>query len=606
MANRVKFNPMRTRADMIDAAMALMEPLPRFLDAAGSRLVLSDTTAHYDEAIAGMEGFSRVMWAIVPMLMGGVKEVEPIWEIWKRGIAAGVDPESEGYWGDIGDFDQRTVEMAVIGMGMCFVPERFFFELPEKTQGELCRWLDQINHHDMPKNNWKFFRILVNLGFIGVGYPHNEAMLQSDLDELETHYTRDGWYFDKPTQRDYYTLWGFHYYSLLYARFMRDRDPERCARFLERARLIAPRFACWFDGQGRALAYGRSQTYRFAQSSYWASMAFAGCYTEEITPGVVKGMLLRNLRYWFSMPIFDRDGVLTVGYGYPNLVISEGYNAPGSPYWSMKAFAVLALPENDPFWQSEEAPFAPPTRFCDRECLQLTVRDEENRMVTSYTSGNHAYEHMHEDEKYEKFAYSTHFGFSAVKESGTLNKGAFDSMLAMKRVGHDLWHARSGYESYEVGERQVACTWSPMAGVMVDTVVAPLDGHWHLRRHVVHTEFALEIAEAGFAVVRDRPGVRPCDRIRSKNVAEGTVSAVYGPFGSCAIYGLTGYDAAMTVWAEPNTNMLAPRTNIPTLTATLQPGTHTLCCAVYADMDERFPEAVPEFVLQCKEEMSDD
>ena len=87
---------------------------------------------------------------------------------------------------------------------------------------------------------------------------------------MESHYTADGWYFDYPTKRDYYTLWGFHFYSLLYAAVMDREDPERCARIRERAALIAPRFACWFDREGRGLPYGRSLTYRFCQSSFWA------------------------------------------------------------------------------------------------------------------------------------------------------------------------------------------------------------------------------------------------------------------------------------------------------------------------------------------------
>ena len=59
--------------------------------------------------------------------------------------------------------------------------------------------------------------------------------------------------------------------------------------------------------------------------------------------GEIRHLLLGNIRSWMRLPIFDRGGVLTVGYGYPNLCISEGYNAPGSPYWAMKVFAVLAL-----------------------------------------------------------------------------------------------------------------------------------------------------------------------------------------------------------------------------------------------------------------------
>ena len=118
--------------------------------------------------------------------------------------------------------------------------------------------------------------------------------MREDLDLMESHYVGDGWYFDKATQRDYYTLWGFHFYSLIYAAVMGREDPERCARFVERARLIAPRFACWFDGEGRALPYGRSLTYRFAQCSFWAAMAFAGVTAEGLGWDEIKGLLLRK------------------------------------------------------------------------------------------------------------------------------------------------------------------------------------------------------------------------------------------------------------------------------------------------------------------------
>lgn len=41
--------------------------------------------------------------------------------------------------------------------------------------------------------------------------------------------------------------------------------------------------------------------------------------------------------------------MLTIGYAYPNILMSENYNVPGSPYWCMKAFAFLMLPAGHPF-----------------------------------------------------------------------------------------------------------------------------------------------------------------------------------------------------------------------------------------------------------------
>ena len=595
-------NPLRTRQDAVRAAIALIEPAARCLTPGRARMIAGYGSAHYPEDIAGMEGFSRILWALVPMLIGRCPEAEPYWTLWKEGLIHGTDPAHEEYWGDIGPYDQRMVEMAVIGTGLCFAPERFWDELTPAQQDNLAAWLGQINLHDMPRNNWRFFRMLVNLGFRRVGRPINEARMKEDLDLMESRYEGDGWYFDEPTQRDYYTLWGFHYYSLLYALAMRDADPERCARFLDRAKTIAPRFACWFDAEGRGLPYGRSLTYRFAQGSYWATMALAGATTEAIGWGEMKGLLLRNLRYWLRQPIFDVNGLLTVGYGYPNLCASEGYNAPGSPYWGMKAFFMLALPEDHPFWQAEETPYTPPRQFLDEHVRMLLTRDERNSQVIAYTAGNHNAGHMHGDEKYEKFAYSTHFGFSVVKESGTLQKGAFDSMLALKRQGRDLWHARSGCDSFAFREDSVRFAWSPMEGVRIDTVIFPV-GMWHIRKHVIRTEYALEAAEGAFAVCKDWAGKRPCDRISTALYADGRSAAAHGAKGTSALYALKGYDRGEVIHPECNTNLICPRTVLPTLHAALAPGEHTLLCAVFADSGDNLPDHIPQEVLDIAQSL---
>ena len=80
-----------------------------------------------------------------------------------------------------------------------------------------------------------------------------------------------------------------------------------------------------------AIPYGRSMTYRFAQSCFWSALALADAKPEGMAWGEIKHLLLSNIRSWMQLPIFDRGGVLTVGYVYPNLCISEGYIAPVSP-----------------------------------------------------------------------------------------------------------------------------------------------------------------------------------------------------------------------------------------------------------------------------------
>ena len=588
-------NPLRSRDDFLRAAEDLLTPMQKYLTPEKSRVMLSATCAHYDEAIAGMEGFSRCLWAIVPMLMAGEDAVLPYWADWGQGIANGTDPASPEYWGDIGDCDQRMVEMAVMGMALAFCPDRFL-KAPVDTQ-KLWAWLDQINRHDMPTCNWKFFRILVNVGFLKAGLPYDAERMEADLNEMEGHYTDHGWYSDRPGQNDYYTLWAFHYYGLVYAVAMKDEDPERSARFIERARLVMPRFACWFDASGRALPYGRSLTYRFAQGAFWAACAYAGITTPEIGYGEIKGLLLRNMRYWFSLPIFDRDGILTVGYGYPNYTITDGYNAPGSPYWAMKSFLPLALPKDHPFWTCEEKTYCPPLRFCDGESHQLLLRDAENSHVISFTAGNHSEPHTHVMAKYEKFAYSTAFAFSVAAETFLLEKGSFDSMLAVRRAQRDIWHTRYGCEKWSLQEDRVSFTWSPMEDVTIDTVIIPVNDRWHIRRHVIHANCAIEVAEGGFAVSRDEPGARPCDRIRTACEADEKHAAAYGPFGTCVLYNLSGYGSGRVLNPEANTNLLKPRTVLPTLCQTLPAGESVLVCAVFASPKDEMPQEIPTEVI---------
>ncbi len=69
---------------------------------------------------------------------------------------------------------------------------------------------------------------------------------------------------------------GFHFYGLVYARLMGDRDPERASRYIERARLFAPQFIAWFRDDGSIVPYGRRLTRRFGGVSFFSTCAFTG------------------------------------------------------------------------------------------------------------------------------------------------------------------------------------------------------------------------------------------------------------------------------------------------------------------------------------------
>ncbi|MEK0316477.1 DUF2264 domain-containing protein [Cohnella sp. 56] len=562
-------NPLRTRADLQAAFAQLTDPLKPYYSEGGARLLLGATGASYAPEVAQMEGFSRVLWGLVPLIAGGGSDAE-LEAIYRRGIDSGTDPLHPEYWGAVQDYDQRLVEMAAFGYALAMAPERLWHPLPQAVKDRLYAWLGQINAHPVYDCNWLFFQILVNVGFRKLGLAYEAEQTERNLDRVEQFYMDEGWYADGAGgHSDYYVPFAIHYYGLLYAKLMNEEDPARASRFRERARTFAGGFAHWFAADGPALPYGRSMAYRFSQGALWGALALAD---EEALPyGVLKGLLLRHLRWWFKQPIFGPDGVLTIGYAYPNLVMAENYNAPGSPYWACKAFAPLALPEDHPFWTAEEQPLSelPPVSVQQAPHLVL-CRSADGGHVAAFNAGHlSTNEHTHTSAKYEKFVYSTAFGFSVPRAEWGLSQGAFDSMLALSE-GDNLYRVRRKNEETRIDGDILFARWKPWADVEVRTwIVAGLP--WHLRLHRVETARRLDAAEGGFALKLER-GVTHAS-------GEGGVFAA-GPAGASGVYDLLGAGREPElVQAQANTNLLHPRTVIPMLRCVLEPGVHWLLSA---------------------------
>jgi len=570
--NPISGNPLKTKDDLSEAIRQLTAPLRNLYSEGGARLQIRGGGAGHPVELADMEGFSRVLWGLVPYLAGGGKDTE-IWDVSLQGIINGTDPSHPEYWGDAGDYDQRFVEMGVMGLALCLIPDRIWEPLDERERGNLYNWLNQINVHPCYDCNWLFFHVLVNLGFHHIGEPYDAEQMERNLNRIEEFYLGNGWYSDGVGgHSDYYVPIALQYFGLVYAKLMEQEDPERCARFRERGILFANQFLHWFSPDGSALPYGRSLTYRFAQSAFWSAFAFAGIRTETLTPGVVKGLILRNLRWWFKQPIFDPAGVLTVGYAYPNLVMAENYNAPGSPYWALKTFLVLALADDASFWTEPEEDMPKLAEISVQSEPHLVLcRDHETGHVAAFNSGHRSTnEHTHTSAKYEKFAYSTTFGFSVPRAEWGLGQGAFDSMLALSERDN-LFRVRRKNEETWIRGNVLYARWLPWFDVEVQSwIVAGLP--WHVRIHRIAAKRALDAAEGGFAL-----GLRKEQQTLNSGIG---ITAANG-LGTSGVYGLMGYTEAQLVHPNANTNVLYPRTVIPVLRTALEPGIHVLASAVY-------------------------
>ena len=536
-----------TKQDFQALMHLFLDPLKPYYSAGGARLHLGETGVTYGQAAIELEAFSRPLWALVPFWMGGGSDPE-FEDIYRRGLAAGSDPENPEYWGDCKDYDQCFVEMAAIACGLLNAPEKLWDPLSDAEKQNLARWLDQINHHQIPECNWQFFMILVNLALKKCGMPYDPENMARGLARIDSYYSGDGWSTDGASpQKDYYIPWAIQYYGVLYAKFAADTDPERAALYRSRAELFARQFIYWFDENGAALPYGRSLTYRFAQNCFWAACVWAGL--EPFPLGVMKGLIVRNFNWWLDQKMFDRDGILTIGYCYPQMYMAERYNAPGSPYWGMKSFILLALPDSHPFWSAEAEPMPALDALKPMPHANMLVARTKGR-VTAYAAGvNEGHGHGQFPEKYAKFAYDTRFGFCASRSREVIYQAAPDSMLAF--VIDDNVFVRKVSLSHEIRADRVVSKWSPFPGITVTTTVLPTaDGH--IRRHEIESAYPCEAYDCGFAVPNFAPGY-------VESTAGGAATARNAAV-SCTV---SGSGEGTVIKCDPNVSLYSTNVCIP-------------------------------------------
>ena len=551
---------LQTKADFTALMYKFLNPLKPFYSAGGARLHLGETGAKYKQSTIELEAFSRPLWALVPFWAGGGSD--PAFEaIYRKGLAAGSAPESPEYWGICKNHDQCFVEMAAIAYGILTAPQKVWEPLTEAEQKNLAAWLNQINQYTVPDCNWHFFRILVCLALKSVNMPYSRELLADSLTKIDSYYSGDGWSTDgNQIQKDYYIPWAIQYYGLLYSKLAADTDPQRAALYRHRAQLFAQQFVYWFDSNGAALPFGRSLTYRFAQNCFWSACIWAGL--EPLPLPVMKGIIVRNFEWWLQQDIFDRDGILTIGYCYPQMYMAENYNAPGSPYWSMKSFLVLALPEDHPFWQAEAALLPALDARKPMPFANMLVQRRAGR-VTAYPAGvNQVPGHGQFPEKYAKFAYDTRFGFCASRNREVMEQAAPDNMLAFV-IDRNVFVRRAS-KSWKIETGAVVTQWSPFPGIEVTTTIT-LTATGHRRHHEVDSLYDCEAYDTGYAVPNFAPGY---EEQAEPHSAEACCDTLY-----CKVSGPTG--EGTLIKCDPNTSLYFRNVRLPAVKYAIPKG-HTV------------------------------
>ncbi|KIY46646.1 hypothetical protein FISHEDRAFT_46929 [Fistulina hepatica ATCC 64428] len=592
-------NPVQTRADVAQFLKDLLDPLAAHTSPGGALIHVGYTGTHYDETAAFLEGFSRPIWGLGPLLAGG-GHYDGV-QRWVNGLANGTDPKHPEFWGFMHDKDQRMVECSAIGLALAVAKDKLWDPLTEQAKTNLGNWLASMNDKEMPNTNWLWFRVFANLGLGKVGSPrYDPVRMKKDLDHLDTFYIGGGWSRDGPegvVQLDYYSSsFAIQYSQLIYSKLQQADDPVRCKEYRRRAYKFAQDFVHYFDEQGRAITFGRSLTYRWAMSSFWGAVAFADLeLPEPLSWGAVKGLQLRNLRYWAHQPgAFNADGTLTIGFCYPNHNMTENYNSPGSPYWCCESFLALALPETHPFWATKELPY--PAALCNTVHVMpkpLHIASNFGGHTYILSSGQQcSYPVKQGPAKYGKFVYSSAFGYSVPVGSGTLEELGGDNALALSDDNGETWKCRRDTREARIENgKWLRSMWYPWAGVEVETwlvpptVAAPL---WHLRVHRIRTTRKLHSAEGGFAIYGqgdDTRALLPATGTAFGTLEEGGVARATSKDGVSGIVDMSHVGRlGKALRTDANTNLIVPRAVLPTLTGEHAAGSgdHWLVTAVFA------------------------
>lgn len=667
-------NPLRSRQDVVDAVAALLDPLAAGASPGGALVRVSYTGTRFDETAAQVEGYARPLWGLAPLLAGGSSYAGT--QRFVDGLVNGTDPQSDEFWGFMEDQDQRMVEACPIGFTLAVAHEQFWKPLTDAQKRNVEAWLDSMNAKEMPNTNWLWFRVFANLGLAKNGAKSSQAQVDADIKQLNTFYRGDGWSNDGPEgyrQMDYYsgiyslfsstllvTLGSSHsnhhlvgsfaiqYLQLLYAKLAGDKDPSTAEEYKHRARQYALDFVHYFAPTGQAITFGRSLTYRWAMVAFWGALAFADVdLPAPLTWGVVKGIYLRNLRWWSGQHnIFQPNGMLTLGYAYPNMYLLENYNSPGSVYWCMLAFAPLACSPDHPFWSSPEEPYPssslPPIKALPHP-RHITINRGGHSFLLSSGQSCH-YPLKATSAKYGKLAYSSSFAYSVPTGCYQLEQFVPESTLALSDDGGELWKLRTGPtgdssivfftndddEDSENDKKEeypvLISTWKPWktstakdddGPIKVDTYLIPPSSttpNWHIRAHRISNASSssssstasnrvLKTAEGAFAIAGTRSSdgrpLGPFDgaegTLASRNFSIGISRS--GAVGIAELFAVGNDDEGGSeekvkntttrkgevLAVDANSNLVEPRTVLPTLLADVAPGqTRWFVTGVYA------------------------
>lgn len=342
-----------------DLADSLLSSLRPYASPNNARITPPGAEGGYGRDVDGLEGFARSLMIAGFRIAGERGQgVEELIDFYARGIAAGVDPASPDRWVRPVEHPQAKVEAASIALVLDLTRPWIWDAFAERTKAQVVDYLGEIvGDATYPRNNWLWFRIVVETFLRSVGGPWSPADIEADLALHDSFLRADGWIADGDERAyDHYTGWALHMYPVLWSRMQGAADlaGERTAadvarldRYLLDARQLV-------GSDGSPLIQGRSLIYRFAAAApFWAG---AIAEVPSTSPGALRHAAEKIVRHFADRGAPDERGLLTLGWHHEWLPLCQSYSGPGSPYWAAKGLLGLMLPADHPVWSAPVEP----------------------------------------------------------------------------------------------------------------------------------------------------------------------------------------------------------------------------------------------------------
>src|SRR5690606_8157985 len=311
----------------------------------------------YGNAVDGLEGFARTFLLAGFRLMGERGEgLGDLADFYAEGIRAGVDPAAPDRWVRLDEHPQAKVEAASLALILDQTRPWIWDRLDALTRQRVIDYFAPVvGDTSYPRNNWLWFRIVVQTFLRSVGGPWSPDDIAADLALHDSLVRADGWLADGDERAyDHYVGWALHLYPVLWSRMQGAAELA--------AELGADRFASDVDaldrylqdavhlvgGDGAPLIQGRSLVYRFAAAApFWVG-ALAGVPSTD--PGTLRHAAMGVIAHFDEHGAPDQDDLLTMGWHGEWRRLAQNYSGPSSPYWAAKGMLGIALPADHPVW----------------------------------------------------------------------------------------------------------------------------------------------------------------------------------------------------------------------------------------------------------------